>query len=109
MTREHRITYANATFTRERESDNRRARWACDTCGRSGYGDDFVPGVWATTCARGHAACPWCGSMHPVLMDGTPRIHRGCSEIPAEVEASWGRVKLDLTETRAVVATGAKP
>ena len=105
----YQITYANATFTRTREDGARSARWVCDACGRSGLGDDFVPGAWASTCAHGHAACPWCEEMHPVRMDGTPRIHTSCRSVPAEVEASWNRVKFDLIEPRAVVAAGAKP
>ena len=103
----HQITYANATFTRNGESRNGAARWACDICGRHGLGDDFLPGTWATTCARGHAPCPWCESMHPVRLDGTPRVHTSCPKVPADVEASWGRIKLDMREARDVRAKGA--
>ena len=45
--------------------------------------------------------------MHPVRLDGTPRVHTSCPKVPADVEASWGRIKLDRTETRNILAEGA--
>jgi len=102
----HQIIYANATLTRTREQTHKAARWQCDDCDRQGFGDDFIPGPWASTCARGHSACPWCERMLPVRMDGTPRVHTSCPKVPADVEASWGRIKLDMREARDVLAGG---
>jgi len=39
-------------------------------------------------------------------MDGTPRVHTSCPKVPADVEASWGRIKLDMREARDVLAGG---
>lgn len=64
-------------------------KWACDTCGRSGYSDPSQPrgySQWFTACERGHSPCEWCGRQLTLRLDGTPRVHSRCKERPDEAE-----------------------
>ena len=100
----HRIVFANATFTR---SEGRRGwRWTCDQCGRAGYGDEFIPGRWCETCARGHAPCPYCGATRAVMHNGRPRVHTHCPNRPADVQCEWADAKDAFVATRRLVAEG---
>jgi hypothetical protein len=105
------ITYGETTLTRTSTGGAsgygwRSPKWRCDTCDKRGLGDMLIPGRWAETCARGHAPCPWCGRMCPVLHDGAPRVHTGCKSRPDDVNDKWDAAKGLLIEVRTELVTG---
>lgn len=88
------------------------AKWVCDVCGRSGYGDPNQdrgrwPGThWSDACKRGHSPCAWCGRQLTLLKDGTPRVHTRCPERPADAELLRTLAADVLKEARLAVRGG---
>ena len=66
-------------FVFEPVSGGRRVR--CTVCLTMGYpGDDIRPMPWQVPHVMGHAACPKCGRMLTLKLDGKPRTHARCPE-----------------------------